>query len=76
MINYSDDESAPEKTREECCPGVPYIAFSTLPALPIAIRNPIWGAPWMEKNYKISTGENVEEISARIIRDTATLKGN
>ncbi|XP_046624335.1 leucine--tRNA ligase, cytoplasmic [Neodiprion virginianus] len=71
-IKYSDE--APEKTKEECCPGAPYISFSTRPGLPVTVVNPQKCNSLFTKIIKLSDGDRAVDVSARIAKDNKLIK--
>ncbi|XP_012534882.1 leucine--tRNA ligase, cytoplasmic [Monomorium pharaonis] len=60
IIKYTDE--APEKTREECCPGAPYINFSAS-SVTMFITNPQMCSNLFEVSMKISTVTATDIIS-------------
>ncbi|KAI8440512.1 hypothetical protein MSG28_001770 [Choristoneura fumiferana] len=39
-IEYTESPDAPEKTREDCAPGLPHISFSATPGVSVSLVNP------------------------------------
>lgn len=72
VIKYTDE--APEKTREECCPGAPYMTFSAKPMVPIHIINPQSCSSLFEVSMKISTA-TVADIVSHIVKQSIHIKG-
>ncbi|KAL0126848.1 hypothetical protein PUN28_005306 [Cardiocondyla obscurior] len=75
-IKYTDE--APEKTKEECCPGTPYMTFSTELTTPIYIINPQSCSNLLELSMKISTVTATDIISYIVeqnkhIQDSASI---
>nr|XP_033323492.1 leucine--tRNA ligase, cytoplasmic [Megalopta genalis] len=65
VIKYTDE--APEKTREECCPGSPYMNFSN-PSLSICITNPQKCNGLFRMIMKIMNRDTGEDVIARIMK--------
>lgn len=72
-IKYTDE--APEKTKEECCPGAPYMSFSTRPGLSITVINRQKCTGFLSKTIKLSDGDTAANISTRIAKDNKLIKG-
>ncbi|CAK9832852.1 Leucine--tRNA ligase, cytoplasmic [Anthophora retusa] len=71
-IKYTDE--APEKTREECCPGAPYINFSTKPGIPACFINPQKYSSLFKTIIKITDMETVQEVIGRLMKENKHLK--
>lgn len=66
-IKYTD--KAPEKTKEGCSPGFPYMNFSTKPALLMHMSNPQIYSGLFELPVKVSLAMNtVEDIVSYIVK--------
>lgn len=72
MIKYTDE--APEKTREECCPGAPYMNFSVKVGIPVFIINPQKYNGLFRMTIKIANTDTVENIISRISKDNKLIK--
>lgn len=76
-VKYTDE--APEKTKEECCPGAPYISFSTQPGIFVNISNPEPCNGLFTTSVKIVDGDSVANVISKIakgnkrIEDTTSL---
>lgn len=67
-IKYTDDPSAPEKTREEVRPGSPFIAFSVAPHVSVELINPIERSGLFQVNTIISEGDTVQSLREKIAK--------
>lgn len=65
-MKYTDE--APEKTKEECCPGGPYISFYTLPGILVNISNSEPCNGLFTSSVKIVDGDNVDCVISKIAR--------
>ncbi|XP_023175082.2 leucine--tRNA ligase, cytoplasmic [Drosophila hydei] len=65
-IKYTDDPSAPEKTREEVRPGSPFISFSVAPHVPVELVNPTERSALFQVNTIISEGDTVLSLREKI----------
>ena len=72
-IKYS--EEADEKTKEECCPGAPFITFSVKPGLSLNFANPQVSNGLFETLIKVSHGDTIKQITSRLAKDRS-IKGN
>ncbi|KAL7300784.1 hypothetical protein TKK_0006759 [Trichogramma kaykai] len=75
-IKYSDE--ADDKTKEECCPGAPYIAFSTQPSLDLYFKNSHKCVGFFSTTIKISDQDSVKQVIAKLaknrnIKDSSTI---
>ncbi|XP_033208531.1 leucine--tRNA ligase, cytoplasmic isoform X2 [Belonocnema kinseyi] len=66
MIKYTDE--APEKTKEECCPGAPYISFSVQPGVFVNISNQDPCNGLFRTAIKIVDGDKVSNVLYRITK--------
>lgn len=71
-IKYTDE--APEKTKEECCPGAPYINFFVLPGVLVNISNPDPCNGLFRTSIKIQEGDRVSNVVSRIARGNKRIK--
>ncbi|KOC69270.1 Leucine--tRNA ligase, cytoplasmic [Habropoda laboriosa] len=71
-IKYSDE--APEKTREECCPGAPYINFSTKPGISVCLMNPQKCSALFRTTIKLSDTDTVEDVTSRLLKENKQIK--
>lgn len=65
IIKYTDE--ALEKTREECCPGAPYMNFSSKPVVSICLVNPQCCSNLLELPMKIST-VTAADIASHVVK--------
>lgn len=72
VIKYTDE--APEKTKEECCPGAPYMNFSAKPIVSLYIINPQSCSNLLELSMEIST-VTVADIVSYIVKQNKHIKG-
>ncbi|XP_067623331.1 leucine--tRNA ligase, cytoplasmic [Eurosta solidaginis] len=79
-VKYTDDPSAPEKTREEVRPGAPFIAFTIAPSLTVDLTNPIERSGLFQVNTVICEGDTVKQLTEKLAKqinfkaDLSTLK--
>ncbi|XP_012279692.1 leucine--tRNA ligase, cytoplasmic isoform X2 [Orussus abietinus] len=71
-IKYTDE--APEKTKEECCPGTPYMNFSTKPGITVTAANPQISSGFFSMQLKICHGDTVLAVATRIAKENKRLK--
>lgn len=67
-IKYTDDPSAPEKTREEVRPGSPFISFSVAPHVPVELVNPTERSGLFQVNTIISEGDTVQSLREKLAK--------
>lgn len=72
-MKYTDE--APEKTKEECCPGGPYISFYTLPGILVNISNSEPCNGLFTSSVKIVDGDNVDCVISKIARGNKRIEG-
>ncbi|XP_048511037.1 leucine--tRNA ligase, cytoplasmic isoform X2 [Athalia rosae] len=72
IIKYTDEAS--DKTKEECCPGAPYITFSTRPGISLNVVNPQMCTGLFTKTVKVFEGDTAANLVARIVKDNKSIK--
>ncbi|XP_012229302.1 leucine--tRNA ligase, cytoplasmic [Linepithema humile] len=77
VIKYTDE--APEKTKEECCPGVPYMSFSveklhTKPLVSIRAINPQIGSGLFEMDVVISQDDTTADVVSHIVKQNKRIQ--
>lgn len=73
FVKYTDEEGATEKMKD-CCPGVPFVLFSTKPGVRVEFVNPIPHNGLFSQYFTISDGDVVGKISARLAKDIKGIK--
>ncbi|KAL6254270.1 hypothetical protein P5V15_014885 [Pogonomyrmex californicus] len=71
IIKYTDE--APEKTKEECCPGAPYINFFIKPVISVRLINPQSCSSLFELSMEIST-ITAKDIISYIVKQNKHIK--
>ncbi|KZC08152.1 Leucine--tRNA ligase, cytoplasmic, partial [Dufourea novaeangliae] len=72
LIKYTDN--APEKTKEECCPGSPYINFFSKPGLSVRAINPQKCTGLFSMFVKITNGDTAADVISRISKESKLIK--
>lgn len=73
LVKYTDEEGATEKMKD-CCPGVPFVVFSTKPGVRIEFVNPISHNGLFSQYFSVSDGDGVAKIAARLAKDVRGIK--
>ncbi|XP_057340266.1 leucine--tRNA ligase, cytoplasmic [Microplitis mediator] len=71
-IRYTDD--APEKTKEECCPGYPYINFFATPGVVVKVLNPQKCSGLFSTTIKITDGCTAADVASKISKEHKRIK--
>lgn len=74
-VEIKDTDEAPEKTKEECCPGYPYINFFATPGVHIKIINPQKCSGLFNMFVKICDGNTGADVAQQIAKKNKNLKG-
>lgn len=75
VIKFTDDKGATEKMKE-CCPGTPFVLFSTKPGVKVDFVNPIPHSGLFSKYITISNGDSYSKIIQRLTKDIKIIKSN
>lgn len=67
-IHSTDDAGAAEKTREETCPGQPFIVFSVKPTVQVVLENPTPRSGLFTITSDISTGDTATSFTSKIAK--------
>lgn len=73
VVKYTDEEGATEKMKE-CCPGVPFVVFSTKPGVKVEFVNPIPHNGLFSEYFSISDGDSVGKVAARLAKGIRGIK--
>ncbi|KAF4523284.1 hypothetical protein B566_EDAN009407 [Ephemera danica] len=71
-IQYTD--SAPEKIREDCCPGQPFITFRTEPSVSVEAINPEPQNALFAEKLKIMEGDTTNRLAVRLAKSCRSIK--
>lgn len=71
-IQYTD--SAPEKIREDCCPGQPFITFRTEPSVSVDAINPEPQNGLFTEKLKIMEGDTASRLAVRLAKTCRSIK--
>lgn len=67
-IKFTDDKSSSEKTREEVCPGNPFIVFSAKPSVQVTLDNPVPRSGLFTISSEILDGDTTKTFTDKIAR--------
>lgn len=67
-LRYTDDPTATEKSREEVCPGAPFISFSAKPTVEVVLENPIPRSGLFTITSNIANGETTQSFVDKIAK--------
>lgn len=67
-IHCTDEAGALEKTREETCPGNPFITFSAKPTVQVVLENPIPRTGLFTITSNISNGDTTQSFTNKIAK--------
>ncbi|XP_023719328.1 leucine--tRNA ligase, cytoplasmic isoform X2 [Cryptotermes secundus] len=67
-LKYSDSAEATERIREDCCPGIPYIAFTVCPSMSMTLINPQPQSGHFTHVVSVRDGDNVAKLTAQLTR--------
>lgn len=73
FVKYTDEDGATDKMKD-CCPGVPFVIFSTKPGVTIEFINPIPHNGLFSQYFAISDGDVVGKVAARLAKDIKGIK--
>ncbi|XP_029053430.2 leucine--tRNA ligase, cytoplasmic [Osmia bicornis bicornis] len=71
-IKYTDE--APEKTKGECCPGSPYVNFSTKPGISVCVMNSQKCSGLFRTSIQISDSDTAADVISRILKENKHIK--
>lgn len=72
-IKYTDE--ANEKTKEECCPGAPFVNFSTIPGVLVNISNPQIFKGFFSMSLMVYSSDTIANLISRISKENKRIKG-
>ncbi|XP_053983912.1 leucine--tRNA ligase, cytoplasmic isoform X1 [Hylaeus volcanicus] len=72
IVKYTDE--APEKTKEECCPGSPYMNFFCKPGVTVCVINPQKCSGLFRLYIKIANEDSVANVISRISKENKQIK--
>jgi leucyl-tRNA synthetase len=72
-IKYTD--TAPEKIREDCCPGQPFITFCSEPFVTVEAVNPQPQNGLFAEQMRVMEGDTVSRLTARLAKNSRAIKG-
>ncbi|RZC35227.1 leucine--tRNA ligase, cytoplasmic, partial [Asbolus verrucosus] len=73
VVKYTDDEEAEEKMKE-CCPGSPFVHFSTKPGVKVEFYNPIPNSGLFSHSLVINDGDSYAKVVQKLSKDIKLIK--
>lgn len=61
---------------KECCPGAPFVVFSSKPGVKIEFVNPIPSSGLFSLNLPIIDGDSVKDVTQRLSKSVKKIKGD
>lgn len=74
-VKFTDDADASEKMKE-CCPGSPFVLFSTKPGVKLELVNPVPGTGLFSRYLVISDGDTHRKIVDKLCKHFKQIKSN
>lgn len=72
-VKYTDE--AQDKTKEDCCPGNPFITFLVTPSISMQFINSSPLSGLFTRSLPISDGDTFERVKIKLSKDVKALKG-
>ncbi|CAG9765535.1 unnamed protein product [Ceutorhynchus assimilis] len=73
IIKFTDDPEANEKMKE-CCPGAPFVLFSTKPGVKLEFVNPLPGTGLFSSRILISDGDSWRKVVEKLAKNYKQIK--
>lgn len=73
IVKYTDDEGAEEKMKE-CCPGSPFVQFSSKPGVKVQFNNPVPMSGLFTQHLIVSDGDSYGKIVQKLCIDIKSIK--
>ncbi|EFA02651.1 Leucine--tRNA ligase, cytoplasmic-like Protein [Tribolium castaneum] len=73
VVKFTDDEAADEKMKE-CCPGSPFVQFSSKPGVKVEFVNPVPNSGFFSQVLVISEGDTYAKIVQKLAREIKGIK--
>lgn len=64
-----------DKAKEDCCPGQPFVTFSTSPGLKIEFMNPTPMSGLFTQEVLVTDGDTVDKVKLRFLKESKAIKG-
>ncbi|XP_045480160.1 leucine--tRNA ligase, cytoplasmic isoform X2 [Harmonia axyridis] len=73
IVKFTDDPSATDKMKE-CCPGSPFVVFSSKPGVKIEFVNPIPSSGLFSLKLPILDGDSLNDVTQRLSKTVKKIK--
>lgn len=73
FVRSTDEDGASEKMKE-CCPGAPFVQFSTKPGVQVEFVNPVPHNGLFSRIYSISDGDTHAKVVTQLAKDNKAIK--
>lgn len=67
-ICFTDDPTAADKMKEEVCPGLPFIVYTTKPSIKINIENPVPRSGLFSQFLDVSDGDTSKDLREKLAK--------
>lgn len=67
-ICFTDDTTASDKMKEEVCPGLPFIVYTTKPSIKISIDNPTPRSGFFSQFLNVSDGDTTKGLREKLAK--------
>lgn len=67
-ICFTDDPTASDKMKEEVCPGLPFIVYTTKPTITINIENPIPRSGLFSQFLNVAEGDSTKLLKEKLAK--------
>lgn len=74
-LTSSSHHDAPQRVKDECCPGSPYITYELKKGCPVTINNNQQHSGLFQRQIELFSDDTVEKIAKRLSRGSKVIKG-